>query len=155
MKNYIACNQNNKNDNLIQSLKNFQLLNLKDCNFKILSAIKLNEILQVFNENLKRLKQFFLIFQESSNSNDFILNDNEFENQLNNIKSINELKEIISISFFIIYYILILENYKCLTTNQEELLNSIVFIKTEFCENYGKNLDFRSNILDETMFLHI
>lgn len=100
MKNYLACNHNNKNDNLIQSLKNFQLLNLKDYNYKILSAIKLNEILEVFNENIRRLKQFFLIFQESSNSNDLILNDNEFENQLNNIKNTNELKEIISFLYF-------------------------------------------------------
>lgn len=49
----------------------------------------------------------------------------------------------------------IIENYKCLATNQEELLNSIVFVKTEFSENYGKNLEYRSNVLDETMlFFH-
>ena len=102
LKSYCINNQNNQNDQIIQNLKNFHLLNWEDLNYKILSVIKLGELLEVFEENMKRIKQFFLIFNESTNGFQ-VFNDSEFEFQLNKIKNINEMKNLISNSFDFYY----------------------------------------------------
>jgi len=97
LKTYAINNQNGKNEQIIKNLKNFQLLKTEN-HFKVLSIIRLEEVLAAFNENLKRFKHFFLFFNE--NSADYqTLNDNEFEFKLNEIKDINELKNLISVFF--------------------------------------------------------
>ena len=94
LKTYAINNQNGKNEQIIKNLKNFHLLKTED-QFKVLSIIRLEEVLAALNENLKRFKHFFLFFNE--NSADYqTLNDNEFEFELNKIKDINELKNLIS-----------------------------------------------------------
>ena len=94
LKNYSLNTQNSQNEQNIQNLKKYQLLNLEAMNFKFSSIRKLDEVLEVMNENMKRLKQFFLLFTENPNGNQ-IFNDADFELQLNKIKEVNELKNAI------------------------------------------------------------
>ena len=62
LKTYAINNQNGKNEQIIKNLKNFHLLKTED-QFKVLSIIRLEEVLAALNENLKRFKHFFFIFQ--------------------------------------------------------------------------------------------
>jgi len=95
LKSYATNSQSSQNEQTIHNLKKYQLLNLEEPNFRISSICKLEELLEVMHENMKRLKQFFLIFNENCNGNQ-IFNDVEFEVQLNKIKETNELKNNIS-----------------------------------------------------------
>lgn len=91
LKNYSLNTQNSQNEQNIQNLKKYNLLNFEEVNFKISSICKLDEVLELMNENMKRLKQFFMLFTENPNGNQ-IFNDADFELHLNKIKEINELK---------------------------------------------------------------
>lgn len=98
MKSYLS---NNENKEIVENLKKFNLLSFQDFNLKILCHTKLDDVIAVFNENIKRLKNFFLIFNENPNPNNAVINDSEFESQLNNIKNMNEFKDIISKNSFL------------------------------------------------------
>lgn len=50
----------------------------------------------------------------------------------------------------IFFFFFFLGNYKCLASNQEDLLNSIVFLRSDYA-NYHQN-DINSKILDEKMY---
>lgn len=91
LKNYSLNTQNSQNEQNVQNLKNYNLFNIQEVNFKISSICKLDELLELMNENMKRLKQFFLLFTENPNGNQ-IFNDADFELNLNKIKEINEMK---------------------------------------------------------------
>lgn len=94
---YSLGNKGGQNEGLLQSLRRYELLDFEDNVFKVARFRRLDDVLEVLAENLKRLRQFFIVFSENGNDNELFAGeeDKDFERQLSKVKENKELKSMI------------------------------------------------------------